>query len=82
MNPARIDFGDEAADSFASALAMLCEQSMAVSLVLRSGEELGAVLLSTNGDVLVFEHWNENEGLQSGDPATLRVGDIRLVTVY
>ena len=82
MSAARIDFEDEATDSFVSTLAMLCEQSMAVSLVLRSGDELGAVLLSTNGDVVVFEHWNENDGLPSGEPGTLRVGDIRRVTVY
>ena len=82
MNTVRIDFRNEAADSFIAALAMLCEQSMAVSLVLRSGEEIGAVLVSTNGDVLVFEHWNKDEGLPSGEPDTMNVSDISKVTVY
>lgn len=80
--PVRIDFRDEAADSFVATLVMLCEQSLAVSLVLRSGEEMGAVLLSANSDVLVFEHWNQERGQPSGELGTVHVSDISQATVY
>jgi hypothetical protein len=43
---------------------------------------MGAVLLSANADVLVFEHWNEERGLPSGELGTVHVSDISHVTVY
>jgi hypothetical protein len=77
-----ICFEDDVADSFRSALATLCEESPAVLIALRSGEELGAVLISVNDEVLVFEHWDSDKGIPSEDLATLGVMDISEVTVY
>ena len=82
MSSSCICFEHEAADSFQSALALLCEQSPAVSIVLRSGEELGAVLVSMNDQVLIFEHWNREKGLPGEELATLGVRDISAVTGY
>jgi hypothetical protein len=82
MGSACMCFKDGAADSFRSALAKLCEESLAVSIALRSGEELGAVLISMNDEVLVFERWNRGSGLPSEELATLAVADIATVAVY
>jgi hypothetical protein len=82
MSSVYICFQGGAADSFRSALAKLCEESLAVSITLRSGEELGAVLISMNDEVLVVERWDGETRLPSEVLATLPVADIVTVTVY
>jgi hypothetical protein len=80
--PISIDFGDDASDAFPSVLATLCERTLAVSLLLQSGEHFTAVLGSTNGDVLVFEHWDEKVDLPNGVPDTVLVQNIAKITIY
>jgi len=81
MAPAqRITFGPEA-DGFADALRTLCDCSPAVTMTLHSGKRFGAVLVSAEGGVLIYEHWDEAAGLPSGEPATVEVEEIAEVRV-
>ncbi len=50
----RIVFGPEA-DAFEDVLRLLCQRSMAVTIVLRSGTTFGAVLGSAENGVLIYE---------------------------
>jgi len=62
-----IAFGPEA-DGFEAALAVLCDATPAVTLLLRSGDRFGAVLVSVHDGVLIYEHWDEG----AGQPTTTR----------
>jgi len=65
MHPTQaITFGPEA-DGFANALRNLCHRSPAVTITLHSGERFGAVLVSAEGGVLIYEHWDEVTGQPS-----------------
>jgi len=78
MDPAltqTIIFGPEA-DGFADALRTLCDRSLAVTIKHHSGERFGAVLVSAEGGVLIYERWDEATGLPSGEPGTVEVEEI------
>jgi hypothetical protein len=70
------------ADGFTDVLRLLCAQSLAVTLTLRTGTEFGAVLVSAEDGVLIYEHWDEESGLPSGEPATVEINEIAEVRVF
>lgn len=75
-----ITFGPEA-DGFAELLALLCHRTMAVTITLHSGQRFGAVLVSVDDGVLIYEHWDEVAGVPSGEPGTVEIDEIRQVRV-
>jgi len=76
----RITFGPES-DGFADALRTLCHQTLAVTITLHSGERFGAVLVSAEDGVLIYERWDDAAGLPSGEPWTVEVDLIAEVRV-
>jgi len=52
-----------------------------VTITLHSGERFGAVLVSVEGSVLIYEHWDEVTGLPSGEPGTVEIEEIAEVRV-
>jgi hypothetical protein len=52
---------------------------VAVSIFLRSGQELGAVLISMNEEVQFFERWTRRTSLPSDELATVPVMEIATV---
>jgi len=75
-----IAFGPEA-DGFEASLAVLCDGTPAVTLLLRSGARFGAVLSSVHDGVLIYEHWDEEAGQPSGEPGTVEIEEIDEVQV-
>jgi len=81
MHPTQaIIFGPEA-DGFANALRNLCHRSLAMTITLHSGERFGAVLVSAEGGVLIYERWDEVTGLPSGEPETVEIEETADVQV-
>ncbi|MHB8319937.1 MAG: hypothetical protein ACYDEP_12040 [Acidimicrobiales bacterium] len=76
-----VSFGPEA-DGFTDVLRILCTQSLAVTLTLRTGTEFGAVLVSAENGMLIYEHWDDESGLPSGEPATVEIVEIAEVRVF
>jgi hypothetical protein len=79
--PVRIEFVSYGAEIFPAVVSTLCAQSTAV-LTMRSGEEIGAVLLSSNEDTVVFEHWYALADAPSGVIDACPVADIAKVKIY
>jgi len=52
-----------------------------VAITLHSGERFGAVLVSAEGGVLIYEHWDDDAGLPSGEPWRIEVEEIAEVRV-
>jgi len=76
MHPTQaITFGPEA-DGFADALRTLCDRSSAVTITQHAGKRFGAVLVSAEGGVLIYERWDEATGLPSGEPGTVEIEEI------
>ena len=61
----RATFGAEA-EVFEDVLGLLCQRSPAVTLVLRSGIEIGAVLIAVDSGAVTFERWDATTGQPSG----------------
>jgi len=53
----------------------------AVTITLHSGERFGAVLVSAESGVLIYERWDDAAGMPSGEPATVGVEEIAEVWV-
>jgi hypothetical protein len=60
-----------AAEGFVDVLALLAQHTTAVTVTLHSGQRFGAVLVSVNDAVLIYERWDKAEGLPSGEPGTV-----------
>jgi len=63
-----ITFGSNAADYFLEILAMLCKDTVAVTISPQHGEPFRAVLVSHDADTLVYESWDEAPGLPADPP--------------
>jgi len=76
MDPTQsVIFGPEA-DGFADALRTLCDRSPAVIITQHAGERFGAVLVSAEGGVLIYERWDEATGQPRGEPGTVEIEEI------
>ena len=65
-----------------SILSILCRDTVAVSLVTRSKGTIGALLASHNGEILIYEGWDESIGLPSGEPKAIDISEIVEILVY
>jgi len=54
---------------------------LAVTITLHSGKRFGAVLVSVEGGVLIYEHCDDAAGLPSGEPGTVEIEEIAEVRV-
>ena len=77
-----LSFAPEA-DGFDQALGVLCKSKIAVSLVMKDGRELPAVLVAFGGgDTLIYEHWDDDIGHPSGELDTMALEGILGVRIY
>jgi hypothetical protein len=51
-------------------------------MVTRSGETIGAVLLSHNGQVVMYEQWDAAVGTPNGEPMVIAVAEIAEIRVF
>lgn len=72
----------DALDCFNEILTILCRDTLAVTLIPQDGEPFGAVLISHNGETLIYEAWDVAAGLPVGDPRTIAVSTITDVQVF
>jgi len=76
MHPTQsVTFGPEA-DGFAVLLRTLCDRFPAVTITQHAGERFGAVLVSAEGGVLIYERWDEATGQPSGEPGAAECEEI------
>jgi hypothetical protein len=54
-----VTFAPEAADCFVEVLTILCRDTVAVTIRPQDGEPFGAVLVSNDGETLVYESWDD-----------------------
>jgi hypothetical protein len=74
--------GSDAADLLDEILTLVCRDTLAVSMVTRSGETIGAVLLSHNGQVVMYEQWDAAVGTPNGEPMVIAVAEIAEIRVF
>jgi len=65
----------------ATALGNRSRRRLAVTITLHSGKRFGAVLVSAEDGVLIYERWDEATGLPSGEPGTVEIEEIAEVRV-
>jgi hypothetical protein len=75
-----ITFGPEA-DGLGPALATLCEQHLAVALILKDGERVTGVLSEVAGDVLLVHGFDEAKAVETDDLTPIALSDIKRVEI-
>jgi hypothetical protein len=75
-------FSADAADLRNDVLSELCRDTLAVSLVLLSGQRFGAVLISHNGTTIVYERWDDGGEAPAGELMTTDIADVAEIYVY
>jgi hypothetical protein len=77
-----VTFAPDAADYFVEVLTILCRDTVAVTIHPQHGEPFGAVLVSNDAQMLVYEEWDPGAGLPSGLPMTIAVDRIAELRVF
>jgi len=60
----------------------LCDQSLAVEIVMNSGKTVDAVLLVRGQTNILFESWNIGSDVPSGDLLVLDLSEVAEIRVY